>query len=75
MREKGVPEANAGRLLAGLPETFDEWRVSKSRSPVESLKPFAPISVAPVPEASLSGLACTRLPALTFSQSGLDAEG
>jgi len=32
MREKGVPRADAERLLAGLPATFAEW--AKTRPPL-----------------------------------------
>jgi hypothetical protein len=30
MREKGVGEATARLLLAGLPDTFDQWKLSQS---------------------------------------------
>ena len=32
MREKGVGEATARLLLAGLPNTFDEWKLSSRPS-------------------------------------------
>jgi hypothetical protein len=36
MREKGVGEATARSLLAGLPGTFDEWKAKQSR-PADAL--------------------------------------
>jgi len=33
MREKGVDEDTARLLLAGLPDTFDQWKASQSAPP------------------------------------------
>jgi hypothetical protein len=34
MREKGVDVDTASQLLAGLPNTFDEWKAHQSIQPV-----------------------------------------
>jgi hypothetical protein len=37
MREKGTPPADAERLLADLPLTFDEWAAGRQQSCVEAI--------------------------------------
>jgi len=37
MREKGCPPADAERLLAGLPSTFEEWASKRERSLQETV--------------------------------------
>src|SRR5262245_33556292 len=36
MREKGCPPADAERLLAGLPTTFEEWGRARAQSCIET---------------------------------------
>ena len=36
MREKGCPPADAERLLAGLPATFEEWGRARAQSCIET---------------------------------------
>ena len=36
LREKGCPPADAERLLAGLPATFEQWRRSQAAAFVET---------------------------------------
>jgi hypothetical protein len=36
LREKGCPPADAERLLAGLPATFDEWARSRTAAVAET---------------------------------------
>jgi hypothetical protein len=37
MREKGCPSADAERLLAGLPATFEEWGRAPAQSCIETI--------------------------------------
>src|SRR5262245_24583413 len=34
LREKGCPPADAERLLAGLPSTFEEWTGKRAQTPI-----------------------------------------
>ena len=37
MREKGCPPADAERLLAGLPSTFEEWAETRAQTIAETI--------------------------------------
>jgi hypothetical protein len=37
MREKGCPPADAERLLAGLPPTFEEWARKRAQAKGETV--------------------------------------
>jgi hypothetical protein len=37
LREKGCPPADAERLLAGLPATFEEWAATRTRPVAETV--------------------------------------
>src|SRR6516164_7879674 len=44
MREKGCPPADAERLLAGLPATFEEWAEKRAQANVETVSVAEPVS-------------------------------